>query len=152
MCIFIPLNPAFYFLSPLAVFLHYIKSRTLWTIAIRLPASQLHHLHHSGIFYVPVQFQQLVANLATFALTGSLPRVTRSWENGVSTVKERKFSCFSFFFSSSSFQLVPEINCSGSHVAILWWLQGVNWTKRKVPTTTCFPGEAAFYHYRSILF
>lgn len=96
-CIYLPLNPAFYFIALLVIFVHYTKSITLWTIAIssiKSSAPQLHHSYQSGICYLPVQFHHLVAKLAMSVFTGSFHRITRSWENGISTVREGKFQLF----------------------------------------------------------
>ena len=91
----------------------------------RVICSSTPPLISSGICYLPAHFHQLVANLATVYIYQKFSQnhtVMGEWrfysERGKIPVV-----CPSFWFSS---QLVPEINCSSSHIAILWGLWVVN--------------------------
>lgn len=144
MSIFLPLCPAFCFIAPLS------SLSSLYQVAI------------SSIICCSTtlltSFWVLLFTCPISPIRSKSGNVHMSWESsqGHETVEflqwEEEHSRDFSFFSWSSFQLVPEITCSGSHVAILWWLQGVNWrVEWKLLMTTCLPGEAAVHHYGSVL-
>lgn len=83
-------------------------------------------------------FLQLVANMSV--LPGSSHGATCSWDNGFCGKRGREnskdFFLFFLFSFCSCFQLIPDINCPGSHVAVLWLLQCMRGRKeRKAPIT-----------------
>lgn len=119
MSMFLPLNPVFCFIAPLAFFLHSMKNITSWTIAISniiccstTPLTSLRVLLFTCSFSpIKIKPGNVHMDWKFSDGHGRMAFLQREKENS---------SYFSSFFSWSSFQLVPEINCSGSCVAILW--------------------------------
>lgn len=59
-----------------------------------------------------------------------------SVERGIGRENSKDFFLFFLFSFCSCFQLIPDINCPGSHVAVLWLLQCMRGRKeRKAPIT-----------------
>lgn len=59
-----------------------------------------------------------------------------SVERGRGRENSKDFFLFFLFSFCSCFQLIPDINCPGSHVAVLWLLQCMRGRKeRKAPIT-----------------